>query len=127
MAKYRSPRKRTMNQPIRASGIPPSPMAGEPKYVDAPVRAMGSDPYDLDRDGDGVGCDPQSLALQRGDSGSRTWGVLVADDRAVFGFRLARLGIRPRSRAAFLKGCPSWKKILGTRSARNRRTQGQPR
>ena len=28
-----------------------------PKYVDEPVRVTGSDPYDLDRDGDGVGCD----------------------------------------------------------------------
>src|SRR5215211_5340011 len=27
-----------------------------PKYVDGPVRVTGSDPYDLDRDGDGVGC-----------------------------------------------------------------------
>jgi hypothetical protein len=52
MAKYRNPRKRTMNQPIRASQIPPSSQAGEPKYVDAPVRVTGSDPYDLDRDRD---------------------------------------------------------------------------
>jgi hypothetical protein len=28
-----------------------------PKYVDGPVRVTGSDPYDLDRDHDGVGCD----------------------------------------------------------------------
>jgi len=28
-----------------------------PEYVDSPVRVTGSDPYDLDRDGDGVGCD----------------------------------------------------------------------
>jgi hypothetical protein len=27
-----------------------------PKYVDGPVRVTGSDPYDLDRDGNGVGC-----------------------------------------------------------------------
>ena len=27
-----------------------------PKYVDGPVRVKGSDPYDLDRDGNGVGC-----------------------------------------------------------------------
>jgi endonuclease YncB( thermonuclease family) len=26
-------------------------------YVDGPVRVSGDDPYDLDRDGDGVGCD----------------------------------------------------------------------
>jgi endonuclease YncB( thermonuclease family) len=29
-----------------------------PRYVDGPVSVTGSDPYDLDRDGDGVGCDP---------------------------------------------------------------------
>ncbi|MFG1674232.1 G5 domain-containing protein [Micromonospora sp. NPDC049282] len=28
-----------------------------PAYVDGPVRVIGSDIYDLDRDGDGVGCD----------------------------------------------------------------------
>ena len=28
-----------------------------PKYVAGPVRVSGSDPYDLDRDGDGTGCD----------------------------------------------------------------------
>jgi resuscitation-promoting factor RpfB len=27
-----------------------------PKYVDGPVRVTGPDPYDLDRDGNGVGC-----------------------------------------------------------------------
>lgn len=27
-----------------------------PEYVDGPVRVGGSDPYDLDRDGDGFGC-----------------------------------------------------------------------
>jgi hypothetical protein len=27
-----------------------------PRYVDGPVYVNGSDPYDLDRDGDGVGC-----------------------------------------------------------------------
>ena len=27
-----------------------------PKYVDGPVRVKGADPHDLDRDGDGVGC-----------------------------------------------------------------------
>ena len=28
-----------------------------PAYVDGPVRIVGSDPYDLDRDGDGIACD----------------------------------------------------------------------
>jgi len=28
-----------------------------PSYVAGPVRVLGSDPYDLDRDGDGIGCD----------------------------------------------------------------------
>ncbi|MDG4803045.1 G5 domain-containing protein [Micromonospora sp. WMMD980] len=28
-----------------------------PAYVDGPVRVIGSDIYDLDRDGDGIGCD----------------------------------------------------------------------
>ncbi len=28
-----------------------------PKYVDGPVRVTGSDPYGLDRDGDGIGCE----------------------------------------------------------------------
>ncbi|MBM0238668.1 hypothetical protein JNW88_18680 [Micromonospora sp. ATA32] len=28
-----------------------------PAYVDGPVRVVGSDIYDLDRDGDGIGCD----------------------------------------------------------------------
>ncbi|WP_112311123.1 hypothetical protein [Pseudogemmobacter bohemicus] len=28
-----------------------------PAYVEGPVRVVGSDIYDLDRDGDGIGCD----------------------------------------------------------------------
>ncbi|MBJ2151168.1 hypothetical protein JC607_09860 [Paracoccus sp. IB05] len=28
-----------------------------PAYVEGPVRVIGQDVYDLDRDGDGVGCD----------------------------------------------------------------------
>ena len=28
-----------------------------PAYVDGPIRVTGSDPYDLDRDGDGTACD----------------------------------------------------------------------
>jgi hypothetical protein len=28
-----------------------------PKYVDGPVRVVGTDIYDLDRDGDGIACD----------------------------------------------------------------------
>jgi hypothetical protein len=28
-----------------------------PAYVTGPVRVVGSDIYDLDRDGDGIGCD----------------------------------------------------------------------
>lgn len=28
-----------------------------PEYVDGPVRIIGSDVYDLDRDGDGIACD----------------------------------------------------------------------
>jgi hypothetical protein len=28
-----------------------------PSYVQGPVRVVGSDIYDLDRDGDGIGCD----------------------------------------------------------------------
>lgn len=28
-----------------------------PKYVRGPIRVTGSDPYDLDRDGDGIACD----------------------------------------------------------------------
>ena len=28
-----------------------------PEYVDGPVRVVGSDPYELDRDGDGIACD----------------------------------------------------------------------
>jgi hypothetical protein len=28
-----------------------------PKYVNGPVRIIGGDPYDLDRDGDGIACD----------------------------------------------------------------------
>lgn len=28
-----------------------------PAYVDGPIQVIGSDPYDLDRDGDGVACD----------------------------------------------------------------------
>lgn len=44
--------------------IPPGPdvdCAGGsgdgPRYVTGPVRVTGSDPYDLDGDGDGVGCE----------------------------------------------------------------------
>jgi len=29
-----------------------------PAYVGGPVTVIGSDIYDLDRDGDGVGCEP---------------------------------------------------------------------
>ena len=28
-----------------------------PKYVQGPVQVTGSDPYDLDADGNGVGCE----------------------------------------------------------------------
>jgi hypothetical protein len=28
-----------------------------PEYVDGPISVTGSDPYDLDRDGNGVGCE----------------------------------------------------------------------
>ncbi|HEX9999174.1 MAG TPA: G5 domain-containing protein [Actinoplanes sp.] len=28
-----------------------------PEYVTGPIRVIGSDPYDLDRDGDGIACD----------------------------------------------------------------------
>jgi resuscitation-promoting factor RpfB len=28
-----------------------------PAYVDGPVKVIGEDIYDLDRDGDGIGCD----------------------------------------------------------------------
>ena len=28
-----------------------------PSYVEGPVTVVGRDPYDLDRDGDGVGCE----------------------------------------------------------------------
>jgi hypothetical protein len=28
-----------------------------PEYVEGPVRVVGSDPYGLDRDGNGVGCE----------------------------------------------------------------------
>jgi hypothetical protein len=28
-----------------------------PKYVDGPIRVSGSDPFDLDRDGNGLGCE----------------------------------------------------------------------
>nr|WP_231983444.1 hypothetical protein [Mycobacterium sp. 852002-51961_SCH5331710] len=28
-----------------------------PAYVDGPVRVVGQDIYELDRDGDGIGCD----------------------------------------------------------------------
>jgi endonuclease YncB( thermonuclease family) len=44
--------------------IPPGPdvdcrggSGDGPRYVDGPVRVTGSDPYDLDRDDNGVGCD----------------------------------------------------------------------
>lgn len=44
--------------------IPPGPdvdCAGGrgdgPRYIDGPVYVTGSDPYGLDRDGDGVGCE----------------------------------------------------------------------
>jgi hypothetical protein len=28
-----------------------------PRYIDGPVRVTGSDPYGLDSDGNGVGCE----------------------------------------------------------------------
>lgn len=30
-----------------------------PNYVDGPVEVSGSDPYDLDRDGNGIGCEEE--------------------------------------------------------------------
>lgn len=43
--------------------IPPGPdvdcaggSGNGPRYVKGPIRVTGSDPYGLDRDGDGVGC-----------------------------------------------------------------------
>jgi hypothetical protein len=43
--------------------IPPGPdvdcsggKGNGPRYVDGPISVSGSDPYDLDRDGDGIGC-----------------------------------------------------------------------
>lgn len=29
----------------------------EPEYVSGPIEVTGSDPFDLDRDGDGSGCE----------------------------------------------------------------------
>jgi resuscitation-promoting factor RpfB len=40
-----------------ASDYDCSRSANGPKYVDGPVRVTGSDPYGLDDDGDGVGCE----------------------------------------------------------------------
>jgi endonuclease YncB( thermonuclease family) len=44
--------------------VPPGPdvdcrggSGNGPRYVDGPVRVTGSDPYELDSDGDGVGCE----------------------------------------------------------------------
>jgi hypothetical protein len=44
--------------------IPPGPdvdcaggSGNGPRYVRGPIRVTGSDPYGLDRDGDGVGCE----------------------------------------------------------------------
>jgi hypothetical protein len=44
--------------------IPPGPdvdcaggSGNGPRYVEGPVTVTGSDPYGLDRDGDGVGCE----------------------------------------------------------------------
>lgn len=44
--------------------IPPGPdvdcaggSGNGPRYVEGPVRVTGSDPYGLDRDGDGIGCE----------------------------------------------------------------------
>lgn len=44
--------------------IPPGPdvdcaggSGNGPRYVEGPVHVTGSDPYGLDRDGDGVGCE----------------------------------------------------------------------
>ena len=44
--------------------IPPGPdvdcaggSGNGPRYVEGPVRVTGSDPYGLDRDGDGIACE----------------------------------------------------------------------
>jgi hypothetical protein len=44
--------------------IPPGPdvdcaggSGNGPRYVEGPVRVTGNDPYGLDRDGDGIGCE----------------------------------------------------------------------
>lgn len=44
--------------------IPPGPdvdcaggSGNGPRYVKGPIRVTGSDPYGLDRDGDGIGCE----------------------------------------------------------------------
>lgn len=36
---------------------PPSRGPNGPNYVDGPIRVRPPDPFDLDRDGDGVGCE----------------------------------------------------------------------
>lgn len=68
----RPARKKTRRAPVRNchpsySGACLDPNASDydcaggsgngPKYVDGPVYVEGSDPYGLDRDGDGVGCE----------------------------------------------------------------------
>jgi micrococcal nuclease len=59
-----SPRPRPRNCQGYSPCISPGPdvdcaggSGNGPRYVNGPVQVNGSDPYDLDRDGDGVGCD----------------------------------------------------------------------
>ena len=35
-----------------------------PEYVAGPIRVKGPDVYDLDRDNDGIGCEPQDIFHQ---------------------------------------------------------------
>ena len=36
---------------------PPPPPTTAPQYVDGPIRVRPPDPFDLDREGDGWGCE----------------------------------------------------------------------
>ena len=53
------------NRSVTTFGLTPGGSGDGPRYVQGPVTVTGSDPYGLDADGDGIGCESWSLLSDR--------------------------------------------------------------